>query len=111
MTSPCDTCPEPGACCCRFQLNLDFPVDADAEAVLEQVRKEGFPFEPIEPSRYVGEEGTQRWVFNCPRLLPGGRCGDYGDRPDPCRTYEPGSNGLCVLHVAEPEPAQAPALH
>ncbi len=115
--NPCDACPEPGKCCRSFQLNIDFPEGTDRAAVLERVRGEGLPFEPSRPSNYAEEEGVERWIFSCPRLLPSGRCGDYGDRPDPCRTYEPGSNGLCVLHVAEPEPApepelaQAPALH
>jgi Fe-S-cluster containining protein len=38
-----------------------------------------------------------RWLFWCPVLTREGRCGDHAHRPGLCRTYEPMSDGLCVL--------------
>lgn len=37
------------------------------------------------------------WYFWCPELTREGRCGDYPNRPDLCRSYEPMSDRLCVM--------------
>lgn len=34
--------------------------------------------------------------FNCPWLLPNGRCGSYENRPEICSNFEPASAYLCV---------------
>ncbi len=99
MASPCDTCPDPGACCRGFQLSIDFPVDAHVFDVEERMRSDGMPFLPLEPSTYKdGPEGTKRWLFSCPELNPDGRCGIVDDRTKCCRDYRPAEDGLCVLH-------------
>lgn len=45
-------------------------------------------------------ERAPGWVFwSCKNLTPEGRCGDYENRPELCRTYEPGQDLLCVEYV------------
>lgn len=68
-----------------------------AQAKLDQ---HGLPFIPVRAMfRGYSEEGAVIPVFDCPLLGVDGRCGNYDQRPDLCRTFEPGSDGLCVEHV------------
>lgn len=90
--SLCGTCPRPGSCCKGFVLNRVFPEGADEQEVQTFLDEQGFPFAPLrqeEESREGDGEG-RRWVFDCPELLPSGRCGIYDQRPEVCRIFEPG---------------------
>jgi Fe-S-cluster containining protein len=51
------------------------------------------PFLPAE------QDENGEWRFACPLLGADGRCTDYERRPQICRNYEPGQDGLCALHV------------
>lgn len=113
MSSPCDSCRDPGACCRAFTVNIDFPVGMERDEVREHVRKGTDPFggrrrheklphfEPLRPSRWWAGNGARRpervnWMFDCAALGPDGRCTVYDDRPDVCRAYEPKSDPMCV---------------
>lgn len=43
-------------------------------------------------------KGKHGWVIWCKNLGRDGRCTDYANRPDLCRSFEPGSDRLCCLH-------------
>ena len=114
MTSPCDTCGDPGHCCRVITLNHYFPTTITIGGVLEFLQTHGLPFEPIEPwlsEDYSDEvnshgwpapkEGKDLWKLSCPLLTAEGRCGDYENRPHACRAYEPKSTALC-FHFEEP---------
>lgn len=104
--SLCDQCYAPGACCRGFSLSgvdggKTYWIDAGLEGVLEQLRAAGLPdFTPtVEVDRWVDEESGREYAyfkFACRALMPDGRCGNYENRPELCRTYEPGSDPICV---------------
>lgn len=60
----------------------------------------GTPFVPwMELERFTFEETGRQfatYLWSCPVLLPNGRCGDYENRPNVCRSFEPASDLLCV---------------
>lgn len=92
MTSLCDSCYAPGACCKHFTLfgraepgDRGLPLDEGNAA--RAIAYHGLPFEVI-----ADAGGAVR----CSRLLPSGRCGDYENRPQMCRDLEPGLDPLCV---------------
>lgn len=101
--SLCDKCYAPGQCCKRLRLyregnaSLTFWLDEPTEKQLDAL---GLPFKPTEQiGEWLDEESGRRYgefLFTCPRLLPNGRCGDYENRPDLCRRFEPGADPLCV---------------
>jgi Fe-S-cluster containining protein len=104
--SLCDTCRNPGRCCTGFHLTTraDTPntyLDAlilmatidHADGTWLRGRALGLPFMPL-----VKRSGA--WLYWCP-LLKDGRCSDYENRPQLCRTFEPGSDTLCVEATAE----------
>lgn len=64
----------------------------------------GFPFVPF----FVGEHNS--WRLWCPNLTREGRCGDYENRPRLCRSFQAGSDPLCIMHGMI-EPPAAPALN
>lgn len=92
MGSLCDSCYAPGACCKHFTLfGCAAPGDRykplDEGRAARAIAHHGFPFEVIPDAG-----GAVR----CTRLQADGRCGDYENRPDLCRTLEPGMDPLCV---------------
>jgi Fe-S-cluster containining protein len=105
--SVCDSCPKPGSCCKGFTLNNGrnspgFPERDWMARGTEYAARHGLPFIPLET--YVSEHPDQvdgyvgiRWT--CKNLTPEGRCGDYENRPNLCRIYEPGQDKLCAVYV------------
>ncbi|UGY15168.1 YkgJ family cysteine cluster protein [Bradyrhizobium septentrionale] len=100
--SLCDRCYAPGQCCRVMHLSqngepLTVWTDEDVSA---QARAHGLPFEPIAPlSSYVDPESGRPYAtfeWTCPKLGADGRCTIYEDRPDVCRSFEAGSDPLCV---------------
>lgn len=113
--SACDTCPKPGNCCNDFSLTgggsiwaKGFSVDSWMEGGTQYMKDIGLPFLPLridEKIESVGGEVALR--YTCPLVTPAGRCGDYENRPQLCRDYQPGDDRLCVLYV---EPVTSDAL-
>jgi Fe-S-cluster containining protein len=102
----CAICPEPGHCCRRFFLNwaggeeLTFWKDGWKAAALEAMHSLGLPFEPFEIRQtFTTDDGIEYVTvhFNCPKVTAEGRCSIYESRPETCRRYRPGSDGLCVF--------------
>lgn len=102
----CETCLVPGHCCRALVLaGGEFARHCDTvEDVQRELRNEGeqrydgpaMPFQPLLRRR----DGI--WVFWCPRLdAKTGRCLDYDNRPNCCRSYAPGSDPLCVHYWPE----------
>lgn len=102
--SLCDACSKPGACCRSFLLIANGATltswDDEGEAgALSVAKGQGLPFVPNEKREtYLDESGRaySAWNYRCPLLTESGRCGDYENRPQLCRDYEPGTDGLCV---------------
>jgi Fe-S-cluster containining protein len=100
--SLCDVCMSPGHCCKRMHITggiegrrLSDPMSYErAEHLVLEYK---LPFRPLEQT----DEGV--WTFWCPNLLSTGRCGDYENRPNLCRIYVAGSDGLCVHHWKNPD--------
>jgi Fe-S-cluster containining protein len=113
MPSLCDKCYAPGACCKFLYLNLQeagggpWMTEVSHEAVADidrQLDLNVLPFEFIGwvwLHKYDGEPLRGVPMFNCPQLLPNGRCGIYEDRPALCRNFEEGSEPLCVHYNGE----------
>lgn len=110
--SACDTCPKPGNCCNDFVLNgvtvwtrpLRFHKDSWEEGAFKYMRDQGMPFQPLRiDERFPEQDGEVGVRWMCPVLTPAGRCGDYDNRPQLCRDYQPGDDRLCVLYVEPPE--------
>lgn len=108
--SLCDVCRNPGQCCKSFNLtsharqsDLTLWDDEDKTA---QIRAHGLPFEVSETvSTHIDPESGRSYSlhrFSCPILKPDGRCGDYANRPQLCRDYRAGSDGICAMFVAPP---------
>lgn len=93
-SSMCDSCFKPGACCKGFVLTDLPPISgASIRAAKRFMRRRGLPFDPI-GRRDRGDEKKAR-VWACRNILPNGRCGDYENRPQLCRDFKAGSDGLC----------------
>lgn len=102
--SLCDKCYAPGTCCKWLTLEtgddhqLVIWDDEDPAVVLKE--RHHLPFEPVKRQGQWMDEKTGKtyssWYWRCPILLPDGRCGDYENRPDLCRRFEPASGPLCV---------------
>lgn len=95
----CDLCIDPGACCRAFPLNHYFELGATLEAIRKLlVEKNLAMFRPLRRYREWSSDGKwwEQWLFRCTKLKPNGRCGIYDTRPNLCRTYEPGCDGMCV---------------
>jgi Fe-S-cluster containining protein len=94
--SMCDRCLKPGYCCRSVMLTGGpFGDPMSFEAAEHQLLKYQLPFRP---AHY--DEEHHRWYFWCPNLRGDGRCGDYENRPDLCRRYRPGEEGLCAHYWA-----------
>lgn len=110
MTSLCDKCFAPGACCKRLSLSylgedeeyhqITFWDDEGEEAIRKYMKKKNYSFVINEKvGTWVDEESGRTYSaynYNCTALLPNGRCGRYKTRPKLCRAYEAASDGLCV---------------
>ncbi len=108
--STCDTCRQPGACCTDIFISRDtWPGTVWADGWKEQAQSfldGALPGHPFVPHRLAIAEGEMRdpaatapygTVFwSCRNLLPSGRCGDYENRPQLCRNYQPGQDAMCV---------------
>jgi Fe-S-cluster containining protein len=102
--SLCDNCYSPGACCKGITLagaTGEFTLWDDDFAAAHKVLKEhSLPFELAgKVATYLDEDSGRTYSsvkYNCPLVTAEGRCGDYENRPDLCRRYEPASDGLCV---------------
>ena len=91
-------CPDFGKCCRAFQLkgdggriprnNLD--KDQANEALAGDDRTRQFEVD------FKGED--DEWMVRCIAVLEDGHCGIYDMRPQLCRDYLPGQDGLCCLH-------------
>lgn len=105
--SACAICPDPGACCREFKLEKTFDARApraDVQKWVDRVKDSdgnSFPFDAVRSVEDDADEDRPRvrWVFSCRKLGSDGRCTIYDERPHPCREYEPGRDGLCVLHA------------
>jgi Fe-S-cluster containining protein len=113
MASLCDRCFAPGHCCKGLVLSHAISKDAVVfwddrpDSIQEFLDEKNFPFivtEKVETYTATNKSGSAEDVgrtysayrYGCKNLLPSGRCGDYENRPDLCRSFEPASDGLCV---------------
>ena len=107
--SLCDRCFAPGQCCRDLTLHrfsghvVTTWADADpADQLADMIGPHWFV--PIETAaEWTVPEGDEdagrtyrshRW--GCRALGPDGRCTVYSERPELCRTFEAGSDPLCV---------------
>jgi Fe-S-cluster containining protein len=101
--SMCDSCLSPGACCKRLTLSGPFAKPMSLEAVEHKLIDPDW----ISQTKGVFRPGTQtddgRWEFWCTALGADGRCTIYEDRPQLCRDYRPGHDGLCIHYWPDPE--------
>ena len=101
VRSLCENCGDPGRCCKDIKLTRKafggitklecLVILATIEHPDPHMLNTGLPFLP----EYVGED--EQWRFSCPRLREDGRCGDYENRPNLCRTFVPGAHHPCVM--------------
>jgi Fe-S-cluster containining protein len=127
--SLCDTCCKPGHCCQNIplwgnEMDLDIPMsntkwkkrihkildrmDRDARLYTEQFGKKhgnhGVScFIPAHLHYSITIAGVQQGKprFKCLNLLDG-RCSDYENRPELCKTYKEGSDSLCAEYCGPP---------
>jgi Fe-S-cluster containining protein len=96
VTTLCDHCVSPGACCRGFMLSESGSnmgkVSTATQANVTMATK-GYPFLAEE---YKTRDGGY-FVFSCPMLDDNGRCSIYEFRPKTCRVYQPASDGLCAM--------------
>lgn len=105
--SLCDQCYAPGNCCKRLQLIADghsmtFWDETAGVDIQQALDTRNLPFVVNEKiATWTDENGKaySTYNYNCTKLLPNGRCGDYENRPELCRSYEPASDGLCVHYL------------
>ena len=94
MSKTCDNCTNPGVCCQAFFLSDDdkgaFTLDDDRSKVQQRLAENNLPFSIIGKS-------SGKWVRGCNQLGKDGRCKIYSTRPDLCRSYRPGTGGLCCM--------------
>lgn len=111
--SVCDSCRRPGHCCTWIYIQgreYDGKVweGDDWKEIsmrgLNEAMGQDHPFEPLEYRQIPAEMrecftpyGYVYW--SCKNLTPEGRCGDYENRPQLCRNYEPKQDALCIEHV------------
>lgn len=100
----CDRCYVPGNCCRQIPINGIHAPDFDDAAEgrrymthrIQNSRDEhGRMHSMFEALRPYGD-GSGVWLFRCTALRADGRCGDYENRPQLCRSYQAGQDGLCV---------------
>jgi len=90
--SLCNVCARPGYCCNGFRLTYKDGLykEPSLELANARMKREGKPF------KAVGHFWNGAVKFSCPLLDENGRCGDYENRPETCRMFEPTSDNLCV---------------
>ena len=108
MIASCDNCSSPGQCCKGFVLSKGgecFTVwkDVDWKAqASEWVKENSLPFVPTDIIRHEQETSDGRKyfvpVFACPLLDASGRCSDYINRPDLCKSYQVGEDAMCCFY-------------
>jgi Fe-S-cluster containining protein len=116
----CDVCTSPGACCKNFMLTDTFWADEGDEGVMRRLAGYDIEFapriHPFIPGQVVAafqddNRNGRAFVlrtFRCMALDTKGRCTIYDRRPHPCRAYEAGSDGLCVMSQVKPDQAAKP---
>ena len=108
----CDKCHAPGSCCKGFHLSLmgwESPEDLPSkiDAAVETLKNMGLDFfVPYKPLKPFNKESGLIYGYNdnekvsmtwrCTRLKDG-KCSDYENRPDLCKTYKPMSDDLCKV--------------
>lgn len=97
----CNKCAAPGMCCKAFTLGLPVPLGslpADVLTIMNVASAQPLPFLPLRRDGIgINEnEGTEQWLFHCPKLGDNGRCTIYETRPDTCRVFKAGEDPLCV---------------
>jgi len=106
--SACDTCSSPGACCKDFALNVGlFDKDSWKDDAAKKMVHHKLPFIPlrlaVEGNETAGGpseiDGRVSIRFSCPLVTPEGLCGDYENRPQLCKDYQPLSDRLCAMYV------------
>lgn len=101
--SMCDSCQLPGACCQSFVLeglNQKYRRTQVAHnVVLEALHDKGLDF--LIPLYF--DKKVEDWLYHCALLDADGRCSEYGTRPEFCRSYVPGSDGICFHHMCSDE--------
>jgi Fe-S-cluster containining protein len=101
--SMCDRCMSPGACCKRIHLSGGSGMKAIGEPMSHE-RAEHLALEyGLWMMRPAHQNDDGRWQWNCTQLGPDGRCQIYEDRPELCRSYRPGQDGLCVHYWPDEE--------
>lgn len=122
MSSLCDRCFQPGACCKDLYLwgpsvpgapagaPVHFPLDtwredaarwiADTQKLLYTKMGQQLAFRADRVGGIWWSDEFKCWYANirwtCDALQPNGRCGIYDKRPDTCRVFEPASDSLCI---------------
>lgn len=98
--SECDTCRSPGNCCKGFMLCAEFDESDWKQQAIDLMAANDLTFFRPVALGFVGTSpGKVRARFNCDRLTPQGRCGDYENRPRTCWQFVPASDPLCAEHV------------
>ena len=98
-------CPDLGHCCKRFVLNPTslppFNERRSIKGIWRKLRQFKLPFKPLELSGINGsggKTGKMDWWFTCPILGKDGKCGDYENRPQVCKSFVPGGgDALCLI--------------
>lgn len=110
MSSLCDHCFKPGACCKGFHLYegagnpMTFWADGGKKAVQGYLDWQQYPFRPMEVTGTWIADDTgreyQTWRFSCDALDQStGRCTRYAERPQLCKDFAPASSPLCVHYL------------
>ena len=100
-------CPDLGHCCRKFCV-IGFtrwqPLDKrrSAKGVQRFLNKRRLGiFKP----HSIRDDGS--WMITCPKLGADGRCSDYDNRPELCRSFRPGcGDGLCLIRPAVDQGAE-----
>lgn len=108
--SMCDRCMSPGHCCKGVALHGGGQRNRPFERAIREI-SEPMSFERAEHLamqlgismfRPAFQEPNGSWRWWCTALDRDGRCSIYEDRPQLCRDYRPGQDGLCV-HFWDPD--------
>lgn len=112
--SLCNKCIKPGSCCNNFVLSgHGFGTEYESEwqeVGAKRVERFGLPFIPIrfeQSATSLKDTDVPPWGmirYSCSKVTEDGRCSIYATRPQLCRSYKAGSDGLCVMHGRPPFP-------
>lgn len=112
--SLCNKCIKPGSCCNNFVLSgHGFGTEYESEwreVGAKRVERFGLPFIPIrfeQSATSLKDTDVPPWGlirYSCSKVTEDGRCSIYSTRPQLCRSYKAGSDGLCVMHGRPPFP-------